>query len=101
MTVVQGRFEWDSEKNEINIKKHGFSFEEILSAFDDPHFIERADLEHSAIEEERFIGFGSINGLVIVATIFIERDRIRIISSRLATKKEEAFYYEQQKNFDS
>ncbi|MGI5116789.1 BrnT family toxin [Treponema sp. SP13] len=36
------------------------------------------------------IGFGSINGLVIVATIFIERDRIRIISSRLATKKEEA-----------
>ena len=54
MTVVQGRFEWDSEKNEINIKKHGFSFEEILSVFDDPHFIERADLEHSTIEEERF-----------------------------------------------
>ncbi|QTQ13908.1 BrnT family toxin [Treponema parvum] len=101
MTIVQGHFEWDSEKDEINIKKHGFSFEEILSMFDDPQFIERVDLEHSTVEEERFIGFGNINGLVIVATIFTERDRIRIISSRLATKKEEAFYYEQRKNFDS
>ena len=95
MTVVRGQFEWDSEKNEINMKKHGFSFEEILDVFDDPHFIERVDLEHSAIEEERFIGIGNINGLTIVATIYTERDRIRIISSRIATKQEEVFYYEQ------
>ena len=95
MTVVQGQFEWDGEKNEINVKKHGFSFEEILDVFNDPHFIERVDLEHSTIEEERFIGIGNINGLTIVATIYTERDRIRIISSRIATKQEEVYYYEQ------
>ena len=95
MTVIHGKFEWDSEKNELNIKKHGFSFEEILDVFNDPYFIERVDLEHSTIEEERFIGIGDINGLTIVATIYTERDRIRIISSRIATKQEEVFYYEQ------
>ena len=95
MTVVQGQFEWDSEKNEINVKKHGFSFEEVLDVFNDPHFIERVDLEHPTIEEERFIGIGNINGLTIVATIYTERDRIRIISSRIATKQEEVYYYEQ------
>jgi len=95
MTVIHGKFEWDSEKNELNIKKHGFSFEEILDVFNDPYFIERVDLEHSTIEEERFIGIGNMNGLTIVATIYTERDRIRIISSRIATKQEEVYYYEQ------
>ena len=32
ITVVQGQFEWDSEKNEVNIKKHGFSFEDFCLA---------------------------------------------------------------------
>lgn len=38
MTIISAdnRFEWDSEKNDINIKKHGLSFEEILPLFDDP-----------------------------------------------------------------
>ena len=38
MTVINGNFEWDSEKDEINIKKYDFSFSEILDVFDDPFF---------------------------------------------------------------
>ena len=55
MTVINGKFEWDSEKDEINKIKHGFSFSEILDVFDDPLFIERYDIEHSSLEEERYI----------------------------------------------
>lgn len=38
MTIVHGNYEWDSDKNEMNIKKHGLSFEEILGVFNDPFF---------------------------------------------------------------
>ncbi|WP_432911204.1 BrnT family toxin [Treponema sp. OMZ 805] len=52
MMVVHGKFEWDSNKNEINIKKHGLSFDAILEVFNDPYFIEKIDIEHSTLEEE-------------------------------------------------
>jgi len=100
MTVIHGKFEWDSNKNEINIKKHGLAFNEILEVFNDPYFIERLDFEHSTLEEERLIGIGNLHGFVIITTMYTERNNTRIISSRLATKKEEAFYYEQRKSFN-
>ena len=100
MTIVHGNYEWDSVKNEMNKKKHGLSFGEILDVFNDPFFIEKVDLEHSSLEEERIIGLGNINGIVILTTAFTERERIRIISSRIATREEEIFYYEQRKNFN-
>ena len=43
MTVVNGKYEWDSDKAELNIRKHGIAFEEILSVFDDPYFYEIYD----------------------------------------------------------
>lgn len=100
MTVTQGRFEWDSDKDELNIKKHGFSFSEILGVFDDPYFYEVYDINHSSLEEERFIGIGNINGLLVVTTVFTERTKTRLISSRRATATEEKLYYEQQKNIN-
>ena len=101
MTVIHGEFEWDSNKNEINIKKHGLSFDEILDVFNDPLFLEKLDLEHSTLEEERYIGIGSINGVVVITTVYTENNRKRIISSRIASKQEEDNYYEHQKHFYS
>ena len=98
MTVINGNFEWDSEKDETNKIKHGFSFSEILDVFDDPFFIERYDIEHSSLEEERYIGLGESNGAVIVMTAYTERKRIRIISARFATESERKLYYESRKN---
>ena len=96
MTIISSdnRFEWDSEKNAINKRKHGLSFEEILPVFDDPFFFERFDYNHSKTEEDRMFGIGSVNGVAIVATAFTERQRIRIISARLASPTEERVYYE-------
>lgn len=96
MTVVSAdnRFEWDSEKNEANRQKHGISFEEILPVFDDPFFLERYDYLHSDESEDRMFGIGIVNGVAVVATAFTERQRIRIISARLASPTEEKVYYE-------
>jgi uncharacterized DUF497 family protein len=66
---AQLRFEWDPGKAARNIAKHQVSFEEAATVFDDPMFI------------------------TVVAHTDRE-GRIRIISARKATKKEERFYAE-------
>ena len=101
VTIVSedGRFEWDSAKDNENRRKHLLSFEEILDIFDDPAFLEIDDVEHS-IFEERFRGIGSIRGVVIITTCFVERgERIRIINARRATAYEEGIYNENFKKY--
>ena len=67
-------------------------FDESMSVFDDPMLITVIDDEHS-IDEERYItiGFSKHGRLLMVAHTYRE-GRIRIISSRKATQKEEGFY---------
>ena len=102
MTVISDdkRYEWDSEKNDINKKKHGLSFEEILSVFEDPFFLERYDHLHSDANEDRMFGLGTVNG-VVVAVAFTERQRVRLISARLASPMEEKVYHEYFKRLNS
>jgi uncharacterized DUF497 family protein len=77
-----------------NAEKHGVSFEEAQTVFDDPMFITVVDDEHS-VDEERYItvGLSSRGRLLLVA----HSDRggvIRLISARKATRREERFYAE-------
>ena len=51
-------FEWDPEKNEINIRKHKISFEEASTVFYDEEAIVFDDPDHSDESEERFIIMG-------------------------------------------
>ena len=46
--MMKPNFEWDTEKAESNIRKHGVSFDEAASVFDDPLFITLLDEEHSS-----------------------------------------------------
>ncbi len=87
-------FEWDADKAERNVEKHRVSFEEAATVFDDPMFITFVDDEHS-IDEERYITIGlSSRGRLLMLAHADRIDRIRIISARQATKKEEQFYAE-------
>jgi len=87
-------FEWDAKKAKKNLKKHGVSFEEASTIFDDPDFISFLDDEHSD-DEERQITIGMSNKLRLLLAAHTERKRlIRIISARKATKNEENFYNE-------
>jgi len=88
------QFEWNPAKARANLKKHGVSFEEASTIFDDPKFISFLDDEHSA-EEERHITIGLSEKLRLLMAAHTERKkRIRIISARKATKNEETFYNE-------
>lgn len=87
-------FEWDENKNRINQKKHGISFEEAQTVFWDDSAILFDDPEHSE-EEERFLMLGMSNAanVCIVCHCYRESETvIRIISARKATKKEEGRY---------
>lgn len=87
-------FEWDPKKAERNVRKHGVTFAEASSVFDDPMFITLLDDEHS-VDEERFITIGLSNKNRLVMIAHAEREsQIRIISARKATKNEEKFYQE-------
>lgn len=90
------RFEWDENKNKINQKKHGVSFEEAKSVFFDENAIEFFDNSHSQ-KEDRFIMLGLSNHLRLLIVCHCVRDNnsnIRIISARKATKNEAKFYGE-------
>lgn len=90
--IIKGRFEWFSEKNELNIRNHGFSFEQILDVFDNQFFYEIYDENHSEIGQDRFFGLGCTNGVFVVAVSYTENDRIHLISARLASPKEKMIY---------
>ncbi|MGO5337990.1 BrnT family toxin [Bilifractor sp. LCP19S3_H10] len=86
-------FEWDQEKNKVNIAKHGISFELASKAFFDPLRIDLYDKRHSQ-EEDRFITIGYVRGVAILIAYTATEDKVRIISARRALKSEiETFYY--------
>jgi len=89
-------FEWDPKKARVNIKTHGVSFDEASTAFRDPFSQTINDPLHFE-DQERFVLIGrSIQGRLLVIVHTDRGERIRIISARLATKKER-FRYEENK----
>jgi uncharacterized DUF497 family protein len=85
-------FEWDEEKDLSNRKKHGISFDETKTVFNDPRSITIADEDHSD-DEDRYIDIGiSSRGRLIVVSYTDRGSNIRIISSRKATKSERKAY---------
>lgn len=87
-------YEWDENKNQANIKKHGVSFEEAKTVFEDKESILFNDESHSDAEE-RFllIGFSFKLNLLIVCHCYRENETvIRIISARKVTKLEAREY---------
>jgi uncharacterized DUF497 family protein len=91
---VAYEFEWDPSKAASNFTKHGVSFEEATGAFADPLSLLMPDPAHSAGEQRYLvIGLSRKHRLLVVA--FAERPpRTRIISARLATKRERQRYEE-------
>ena len=85
-------FEWDPNKARSNSAKHGVSFDEASTAFEDALSVTIPDPLHSE-DEERFVllGHSHLNRLLVV--VHTDRgDRIRIISARPATRKERIRY---------
>ena len=90
-------FEWDEEKNQSNIEKHGIDFSKILKIFADENRIEFFDEFHSD-EEDRWQVIGKVDKILFV--VYTERgDVTRIISARKATARERRIYNDSKKNY--
>ena len=87
-------FEWDENKGERNLKKHGVSFEEASTVFGDPLSRTIGDPLHSD-EEDRFVILGQSHRRRLLVVVFTERgENIRIISARAAGRRERKDYEE-------
>jgi uncharacterized protein len=95
-------FEWDEKKAAFNLAKHGVSFEEALTVFDDPlaaifddPLAAIFDDEGHSLGERREILIGRSEGDRLVLVAFTDRDEVvRLISARLATRREREDYEE-------
>ena len=88
------RFEWDPAKAATNLRKHGVSFEEAITAFGDPLSLLWPDPSHSR-GEERYLVLGLSDNQRLLVVAFADREpRTRIISARLATRSERRRYEE-------
>ena len=89
------RFSWDPRKAASNLRNHGVSFEEAVTAFGDPLSFTIPDPVHSQ-SEDRFILLGLSANSKLLVVVHAERgdDDIRIISARLATRRERTQYEE-------
>lgn len=88
------RFEWDSKRAALNVRKHGVSFEDAQSVFADENALLIDDPDHSE-EEDRFVLLGlshSLRLLVVVHCYRSEGKVIRIISARKADAQERSSY---------
>ena len=92
-------FEWDENKEKINISKHGLDFSTAALVFRDQNRLEWFDELHSDYED-RYITIGEINGIaVVLMVVYTERgDAIRLISARKANTQERRMYYGAQGN---
>ncbi len=88
------RFEWNKEKAASNLAKHGVSFEEAKTVFDDPLYVDFYDPDHSE-DEERYLIVGQSNrGRLLIVSYTERRDSIRLISAREVTRTEREVYEE-------
>jgi uncharacterized protein len=80
-------FEWDEDKNQENIRKHGFDFADAWEIFESP--MRTALDRRKDYGEDRWNGIGLLGNRIVVV-VFTERgeDTIRVISLRKALKHE-------------
>lgn len=77
-----------------NLRKHGVSFHEAATVFQDTLSLTGDDPDHS-LREERFVTFGvSSTGRLLVVSHVVRGERLRIISARPATRAERKLYEE-------
>lgn len=63
--IAETLVEWDDNKNKVNKRKHGISFETAALVFADDERIEYLDRLHS-LNEDRYIVLGCVQGILYV-----------------------------------
>ncbi len=88
------KFDWDESKAASNLSKHGVSFDEAKTVFDDPLYVDFYDPDHSDDEERYLIVGESDRGRLLIASYTERGESIRLISAREVTRTEREAYEE-------
>ena len=87
-------FEWDKGNIDKNIEKHGITLKETEEFFLDENLLLIEDIDHSQ-KEKRYIAIGeTVQSKILFAAFTLRKDKIRVISVRIANKKERRQYEE-------
>ena len=86
---------WDANKDRINRRKHGVSFETAARVFEDPLSV--SYLDRTVDDEQRWHTIGQAGGIVLLLVVHTSEEQhgeeeIRIISARKASSRERALY---------
>lgn len=86
--------EWDEAKAAANFEKHGVSFTDAATVFDDPLYVDFYDPDHS-FDEGRYLIIGaSKEGRILIVSYTERDDVVRLISARDVTATERKAYEE-------
>jgi len=80
--------EWDEQKEQSNIKKHGISFTTAAKVF----LMKRFEIQSNKNNEKRYLAIASIESHIIAVVYTLRGDNYRIISARTASKSERKCY---------
>ena len=87
-------FEWDENKAAANLSRHGVSFDEAKTVFDDPIYVDFYDPDHS-YGEHRYIIIGqSQQGRLLIVSYTERGEFLRLVSAREVTRREREAYEE-------
>lgn len=86
------QIEWDPEKAESNLAKHGVSFEEAATSLLDPMALVQEDADAEGETRGMLVGISAQARLLTVIYTLRGEGRIRLISARKATRKEAKYY---------
>jgi len=83
-------YQWDRDKAEANMRKHGIDFADSIAVFEDQYAL---TIEDDFPHEQRFvtIGMDTIGRVLVVVYTWRQGD-IRVISARRATRRERQLY---------
>lgn len=85
------RFEWDEDKRQANLRRHGIDFLDAESIFDELTVtFEDTRLGYG---KQRFVTFGLLEGRVVAIVHTERKNAIRIISLRKASKHGQKGYF--------
>jgi uncharacterized DUF497 family protein len=90
-------FEWDENKRQSNIDRHGIDFLDVLSLFSHPDALAFEDARQD-YGEDRFILLCRDNGRLFHVAYTQRGERIRIISARRGNKRERRYYERRKQN---
>jgi uncharacterized protein len=85
-------FEWDEEKNQKNVQKHGIDFNDAKEVFQDQNRLTSPDLRKD-YGENRWKTIGTVLGLIFSVIFTPRKSAVRIISARKASNKERDEYF--------